>query len=477
MAKYKSFYFQRNRAMKSLVYIGIAAWSLIAVAGTSISSAAETPVPAPPIVLSLDECVQMALKAAPELGEAESDIALATSRLDEAKSYRYPQLSLTVLAGPAPTALKSDISPEVKTDIPFDINSLTWFTSADATIIQPLYTFGKISENMKAATHGIEVDRSRKQQRANEIVQKVHEYYYGLLLAREMRELVLEIEEILIKAREKAGKLLAQGSDSVDEVDLYKLDAFSGIATKYLEEAKKGEALALAALKARMGMPADANLVTATERLVIAEVDIPGLETFVEQGNSRRPEFKQIAEGLKARTALVEAAKANYYPDIFLGGLFSWAYADNRDRINNPYITDPFKHLNAGVALGARWKLDFGITGAKVAAERAQYNRLLSTKEYAATNIPLQIKKYYLDLIEARNSAAATRGAYLNAKKWTVTAVANFDFGMGPAKDIFESLQAYSSMRSDYFKSIYNYRVAAANLDYATNEPLRPLEK
>jgi outer membrane protein len=43
---------------------------------------------------------------------------------------------------------------------------------------------------------------------------------------------------------------------------------------------------------------------------------------------------------------------------------------------------------------------------------------------------------------------------------------------LGPAKDIFEALQAYSTMRADFFKSIYNYRIAAANLDYATNEPL-----
>jgi hypothetical protein len=28
-------------------------------------------------------------------------------------------------------------------------------------IIQPLYTFGKISENMAAAAHGIEVDRAK----------------------------------------------------------------------------------------------------------------------------------------------------------------------------------------------------------------------------------------------------------------------------------------------------------------------------
>ncbi|MDD2851277.1 MAG: TolC family protein [Desulfuromonadaceae bacterium] len=430
----------------------------------------------PHAALSLDDCIQLALKYAPELGEADGDIALATSKLAEAKAYRYPQLEVTALIGPAPTAYREYLDP-VRTDKPFSFNSLTWFTSADATLIQPLYTFGKISENMKAATHGIEVDRSRRQQRANEIVLKVHEYYYGLLLAREMKELVLEVEEILIRAREKAQKLLDQGSATVDEMDLYKLDAFSGMATKYLEEAKKGEQLALAALRARLNLPVYAPLETGTERLVIDNAEILPLETYLNNAHARRPEFQQIAEGLKARSALVEAAKANYYPDIFLGGLFSWAYAEDRERVHNPYLTDPFQHLVGGVALGARWKLDFGITGAKVSAERAQYNRLLSTSDFANANVPLQVKKYYLDLIEAKNSAAATRSAYLNAKKWAVTAVANFDFGMGPAKDIFEALQAYSSMRSDFFKSVYNYRIAAASLNYATNEPLNIQEK
>ncbi len=433
--------------------------------------------PAPPAVLGVDDCIRMALKTAPELGEADQDIALAKSKLDEASSYRFPQLSVTTLVGPAPTASRQDIMPGIAADIPFSINSLTWFTSADATIIQPLYTFGKISENMKAATHGMAVDRSRKQQRANEIVQKVHEYYNGLLLAREMKELVLEVEEILIRAREKAKKLLDQGSDTVDEMDLYKLDAFSGVASKYLEEAKKGESLALSALRARMGLGVDAPLEVGAERLTIADTDIPSLDTFIDHARRRRPELLQIAEGLKARSALVEAAKANYYPDIFLGGLVSWAYADGRDSVQNPYLSDPFNHMVAGVAIGARWKLDFGITGSKVAGERAQYNRLLSTRDYAEANIPLQVKMYYLDMVEAKNSVTATRGAYLNAKKWAVTAIANFDFGMGPAKEIFEALQAYSSMRADYFKSLYNYKIAAANLDYATNEPLRALEK
>lgn len=424
------------------------------------------------LVLGVDDCVRMALKSAPELGEAQADIELTSSKLDEAKSYRYPQLEVTSLFGPTTQARREDLAA---TDKSYNrLNQLTWFTSADATIIQPLFTFGKISENMKAATHGIEVDRSRKEQRANEIALKVREYYYGLLLAREMKELVLEIQETLSKAREKAQKLLDQGSESVEELDLYKLDAFSGEVAKYLEEAKKGESLALAALKTRLGLSIDAPLEISNQRLVMIEQTAPAFETFVDRARTKRPEYRQIEEGIKARSALVEASRANYYPDIFLGGLFSWAYAEDRDRIRNPYINDQFKHINGGVALGLRWKLDFGITGAKVSAERAQYNRLLSTKEFADANIPLQIRKYYLEMKEAENSATATKIAYTNSKKWAVTALANFDFGVGPAKEIFEALQAYARMRAAYFQSLYNYRMAWANLDYATGEP--PLE-
>lgn len=457
--------------MKSIVPIIAVAGSLVLFSSTVF---AEGDAAKARLVLGLDDCVRIALKAAPELGEAQADIDHTSSRLDEAGSYRYPQVEVMTLFGPAPQARRQDISPVIATDRTFKFNEMTWFSSADATIIQPLYTFGKISENMKAATHGIEVDRSRKAQRANEVSLKVKEYYFGLMLARELKEVVLEVQETLNKAQGKARKMLDAGANGVEEIDLFKLDAFTGEVGKYLEEAKKGEALALAALKTRLGLPMTAQLEISTERLTLDDALIPEFDTYVDRARSKRPEFRQIAEGLKARSALVEAARANYYPDIFLGGLFSWAYAEERDRIRNPYINDQFRHLNGGVAIGARWKLDFGITGAKVAGERAQYNRLLSTKEFADANIPLQIRKYYLELKEAENSAVATKSAYSNAKKWAVTAVANFDFGVGPAKEILEALQAYARMRAAYFQSVYNFQIAKANLDYATGEP--PLE-
>lgn len=422
-------------------------------------------------VLTLDECIRGALATAPELGESQADIELAQSRLDEAKGYRFPQIEMRGLVGPVPEATGNQKeSPDG-----VDNHSFTWFARADATLVQPLYTFGKISESMKAATHGIEVDRAKKDQRRNEVALQTKEYYYGVLLARELKEVVKEVRENLDKARTKAQELLDKASPNVDELDIYKLDAFNGEVGKYLAEADKGETLALSALRTRVGLPPDAPVDVATERLLPDEETVADLAVYIDEARAKRPEFKQLKEGLQAREALVEAAKAAYYPDIFLAGLLSGAYSPERSRIDNPFITDEFNHFWSGIALGVKWKLDFGITGSKVAGERAQYNRLLSTKAYAENNIPLQVKKAWLELKESEKSIDATRDAYSNAKKWIVSAMANFDFGVGPAKELFDGLQNYARMRGGYFQSIYNQKMSRANLDYAVGA--LPLEK
>ncbi len=419
------------------------------------------------MVLDLKGCLQKALVAAPELGEAEADIMLASSKLAEAKAHRYPQIEILGLTGPVPQAKGNQV---FSSDSINQTDRWTWFARSDATLIQPLYTFGKISENMKAAGHGIEVDRSKKEQRRNEIALKVKEYYYGLLLARELKELVMEVQDDLGKARKSAQQLLDKGSANVDETDIYKLDAYGGEVAKYLEEAKKGEAQALTALRARLSLPAEAELDIATERLVPGEEKGAELPAFLEISQVRRPEYRQIQEGLKAREALVAAARAAYYPDFFVAGYLSAAYSEKRDRVSNPWVPDEFNHIWGGVALGLKWTLDFGIKGAKVAQEQAQYDRLVSTKQYADTNIPLQIRKYYLDLQEADKSIEATRSGYSNAKKWVVAALANYDFGIGPAREIFDALQEYAKMRGAYFQAIYNQKLARANLAYATGE-------
>jgi outer membrane protein TolC len=328
------------------------------------------------------------------------------------------------LTGPVPRAHGNQVfSPD-------SINEKShygWFERGDATLVQPIYTFGKISESMRAARHGIEVEKSRREQKKTEIAQQVKEYYYGALLARELKELLNEVRDDLTKARDKAKQLLEKNSTEVEESDVYKLDAFNGEVGKYLGEAAKGERLALEALKVRMGMPPDAQLELADQRLVKSPEPLGNLQAYVARAREGRQEFKQVKEGLEARSALVEAARAGRYPDIFVGGMLSAAHASNRSTVNNPWVPDQFNHVWGGVALGVKWKLDFGITSAKIAEEQAQYDRLVSTKSFAQENIPLQVRKFYNEAVEAETGIKESREGYENSKKWAVTSIANFE--------------------------------------------------
>ena len=418
------------------------------------------------VVLDLKGCVARAIATAPELGEASADIDLAASRFEEARGHLFPTVDFLGLAGPVPQANYEGTFVNA-TDSINQHDRWTYFLRGDASVIQPLYTFGKISENMRAATHGIEVDRAKKEQARNEVALKVDEYYNGLLLAREMQGLLRYVADTLKDARDKAQKLFDEGSPNVVLEDLYKLDSYRGEVAGYQAEADKGERLALAALKSRLGLAPEADFDIATTELATANEPVADVATFVASARDRRPEFRQIREGLKAREALVEAARADYFPDIFLAGYLSGAYSEKRDRVNNPWVPDQFNHYWAGVALGLRWKLDFGITDAKVAEKRAEFNRLEHTRDFAEANIPLQVRKYYLDFSAAQEKMAANDQGYKNAKKWVVAAVSNFDFGVGPAKEIFDALEQYAKTRAAWFQAVYNRNLARAGLDYA----------
>lgn len=421
----------------------------------------------PAIILSLEEAIERALSVSPEIGEARFDIEMAKSKLNEVKAYQYPQIETIALIGPVPNARGDQVFSSDEKD---EINGLGAFEKLDMTFTQPLYTFGKISNGLRAATHRINVQEARANQKSSEIILKVKEFYFGLLLARELKGLILEAKEAIETAQGKVRDLLEKGSDAVDEIDLLKLQTFSGEVERLFQEATKSERLAHSALRTRIGLAEEAEFDIDVHHLPYESREIDPFDSYVAKARRQRPEFVQIREGLQAREALIRVAEGEYYPDFFLGGTLSVADAGGRTEIDNPFIFDPFNHAYGGIAVGLKWKTDFGITKAKVTAARAEFNKLTRTKDFAEAFIPLQIKKAFLEVKEAQESIRATEASSLSARKWLVSAVANFDFGIGPAKEIFEALEAYARMKANYFRSVYNYNIAVANLDQATGD-------
>lgn len=410
---------------------------------------------------SLDDCVDMALKFSPQIKEVAQELEMAKTRLEEAKGWQYPQLDMLGLFGPAPEARGNQLFSPNKSD---EIDGLGVFGSVSGTVIQPIYTFGKITEAKKAASHGIKVDQSRVRQKATDVALEIKQYYYGHLAALEGKRLINEISGHLGTAIKRTKKLLAEESEYVSELDLYKLEAFEGMLERYREEVDKNIILSKEALRTFMGLPKGAEFSLADKRNEPADVNIQSLDFYAEQSKELRPEFTQLREGILAKNSLFKMAKADYYPMVFAAGLFSYSDATERDKATNPWIYDFFRHTTGGVALGMKWHFDFGINKSKVnhaKADQLKYERL---RDYATVGIPMQVEKSYRELIEAKNTIEATKKAYESARKWMIGAVMNYDMGIGEASDAGDAIVAYGQIKQEYIKSVYNFNMSYANV-------------
>ncbi len=422
-------------------------------------------------VLSLDDAIKQAVRVNAEVKGAEFQAEVYRDKQKQADASRFPTIDLTAYGSLSPRARLlngRDGNPESTTDI----NKPSYdgvFGRADIVLIQPIYTFGKIDSYRSAARHGVKAYEAGARLKATDVAMQVKEAYYGLLLGRELKGLLEDISDQLNKATDKVQRQLNAGAPNVDEVDLYKLQTYQGELAKYMAMADEGINKAyygLQILTDNVGKKIDIK----DKYLEPATVNLQDFDVYKKAAMKDRLEFLQLKEGLAARKYLVKAQYADYFPQVFIAGLYSLAGATNRDHLNNPYITDEFNHAYGGAVVGFKCGRDFGIRKGRGSEARAEYMKLKMKQLYAMGGVPFQVKEAYLQLIEANSEIKSMNDAYTKAKQWVVVSLSNFDLGVGSARDIADSVKAYAKIRADYFRAVFNQRMAIANLDHATGK-------
>lgn len=414
------------------------------------------------VTLDLKGCIERVVKFHPELGESKKEIEIYKAKVSQAESAVYPQIELTLLGGPSPKAEKDALIPVIRTDVKSTtINGI--FGMFSVQVLQPLYTFGKISGYKEAAERGVKVSEAALERKRSELILKTKELYWSLALLRELRALAIEIKKELDKAIEKTEEDLKKEIPSSDELTIYKLRTYLGEVKRNLNEIDKNESIIIETLKFMTGIPSNQNLKVITPSLQYEEAVI-NIEELKVKALQLRPEMAQIREGLKAKEALINVEKSSLYPQIFAMVKGNFSGATNRDRIHNPYISDPLNSSYLALLIGMRLNIDFGITNGKIREAKLEYEKVLEKKKFAEVGIPVEITKAYLEFLEATKNAKELEEAFQNAKKWLVAVDANLDVGIGETKDIADAVLAYATTRVNHLRALYNQKMALANL-------------
>ena len=431
---------------------------LLGLASGLITTASAAPRP-----LSLQEALKLAVVFSPQIKEEQFGVLIRESQRRQANAARFAQLDVTAVTGPSPRARGNQISsPDSKTSP--DINGV--FGQATFSIIQPIYTFGKINSFRKAAQHGIAVSEAQVHQKATEVALLIYESYYGYQLATALENLALEIGSQLRGTLDKVQRQIDAEAPGVDNIDLFKLQTYDSELKRQMNNIQQGKALAITALHTLTNIPYTTPIEVADPVLRPAAEDVNPLEAYLNDAQRLRPEFTQVREGEKAYEALLKAAKADFYPFFFAGVIGSLAEATNRDAFTNPFVFDTINDDFVTPVIGFRWHYDLGITAGKVDEAEAQLGQIQQKHALAEMGIPFQVREAHLEMEQHRANIEATEQGYRDGRKWLVAALSNFDLGIGEGKDVADAALAYARLRAEFFEAIHSYNLALIKLDH-----------
>ena len=454
--------------------IGGAMLGLVFLLAPLTASSAEVP------VLNLKQLTVMALQFSPAVKATKTEVTLASEQKNEARGYRWPQFDAVVTGGVVPNAELPQVRQvgEDKTlfipDPKDKLHGVNVFGNLSFTLIQPLYTFGKIAYREEAAAKNIEVKKAGVDLKKGEVMVQVAQAYYGLILATQGREAVADARTYLKDARERITRLLLAKSPNVRESDQYRLAMYEGGVEKFAAQADEGAKVAYGALKALVGYGPNQNF-RVPQELPVPTAPALGLDHYVRLALELRPELSQLKHGLVARQLLVDAAKADRYPSFFFAVVGQFAGAPGRDYNPDPYINDYFNDNGALPMVGAKWHFDFGILKAKIGQAQAELAHLRYTERQALMGIPVQVAKDYGKVKENYKASVGLEKAYVNARRWLITAFSNFDMGIGKMDNIFQAFERYGTFRGDYLMALFDYNMAVAELDKSSGAYRRSL--
>jgi outer membrane protein TolC len=434
-----------------------------------------TTLPGQAETVNLQQAVEMSLAADPRIKEREQLVEAARGMLQEVQGNFGWRVSANAFIGLAPEVeggfyqggAFSGTVPRTDGD---DYNGLSDWTHLSFALIKPLYTFGKIERYGEAAQGNIELKQGELKQTRGDIVYQAKRAYFGFLTARDSRLFLEDMQVRLNKAIDGVERDLKEETGGSRQSDLYALQSAKGLIGKYVLQARAVEKISLDGLKVLTGISLKSDLSVVDER--IEPVPFPQVDVaeFQSRALQNRPEMQQLEAGLRTRRALVEAKKADRLPDVYAGVVGEFNYASQRERLDNPYLFDPFNGGGLTPVVGVKWDNAFDVSTARVDQAQAELEAINHKKAFAVAGIPWEVGEAYANAQANFESQRELAEGAAAARRWMVASLADFSAGLEGGDKVAEAVRNYALTQIEYLRTINDYNMNVAQLARLTGE-------
>lgn len=404
---------------------------------------------------TLADAWQMALERDASVAAARSDRDAADADRTAATRARFPAVDLSGAYS------RIDVVPSLDVGTPIGRLSApllrdATFAMGAADVSVPLFTAGRISGAIGAATAGAAGAAAMEARAVADARLAVTEAFVGVLRAGHALDAARSNVESL-EAHERDVRVMYD-REAVAQTDLLAVQVALANARQQKLRAENGLRIASASYNRRVGQPLDRPL--ALEEPTAPPPTIEPLDSLVTAAIDRRPELAALSAQRDAFQQSSKMERAAVLPQFVLRA--GWQHVDNA-------ILDRLDFSTVGVAF--QWRLfDSGQVRARVAAlksrARAAEQRLADSRSLVA----LDVESEYLNQADALARVAVGRSAVAQAEENVRIAKELYGSGLGTNTQVLdaEALRVTAVRNRD--DAMLDQIVAAYRLRRATGD-------
>ncbi len=418
---------------------------------------------------NLETAIERALEESPQVAAVASRRQYASARAQLARASRYlTEFSVTSAHSAAPglenpNGTATDrlfLDPDVRNDW----DDLRPFNQVEIELLQPLYTWGELGGNIRAASRAVTVEDAAVREQETDVALQTARLFYGLLLTDALKIVARDAGDVVQDAKDEIDRLLQEGAPDVDDADLFQVLITEQEFNRLVVEVDERHRTAEMALRRQLFLPDD--VVVMTDEVILTPIPfaIGSLEEYHALALQNRPELEKASAGVAAREALVDVAKSDYYPKLFLGGRFRAAATAGRYSQANPYHGDRLRGSSLEAGLGLRLGLSFHQTRARVEQARAQASEVRFQFDALRQLVLFEVEEAYRSLITAQAGLNAAQEAYRLSKEWLQTETVNFDLDLGDTENLVRAVRANLDLQAKEYQAIFEYNMAVMKL-------------
>ena len=401
-------------------------------------------------LLTIEDAVRIGLDNHPRIRSASERIDSQNAILGQQMSAYYPTISMSN------SYRTSQSSTNGGNDHAADA------FSSQASFNMTLYNFGKREGNVQAAREALDATKQDYETTNQDIILAIKQAYYVYLGAQALvnvRKDTVRNRELLVRQ--------AQGFYEVGtraRIDVARAEANLYTAQADLIAAENAVKIAWVTLRNAMGSPR-------LPEQPVAE-DSPEVEFSMDLAGARnvafdaRTELKSFDAQRRASDQLIATARRGHLPDIIFDASYGRRHVSDQTPLNTFPLQPTWSvqlSLNIPIFDGFR-------TTNRVEETLHNYYNVKAQEEDRRQQIALEVEQSYLRVVETQERIKATESAAKAAKENLDLAQGRYQVGVGSIIEVTDAETLYTDAQTTYIRTIYDYKIADAQLARAMGD-------